>query len=79
MQADAQSAVALKVQAGLPGRKCALLPNLSPHRLFNRKLHLFGIKLEGFEVLPALNGQLNLGGRQEGGGPDHQLQNMNTN
>ena len=79
MQADAQSAVALKVQAGLSGRKCALLPNLPPRRLFNRKLHLFGRRLLESEVLPALNGQLNLGGRQTGGGPDHQLQNMNAN
>ena len=79
MQADAQSAVALKVQAGLAGRKCALLPNLPLCRLFNRKLHLFSGMLLESEVLSALNGQLNLGGRQTGGGPDHQLQNMNAN
>ena len=72
LQADAQSAVALKVQAGLSSRKCALLPNLPPRRLFNRKLHLFGRRLLESEVLPALNGQLYLGGRQE------EVQTINT-
>ena len=72
MQADAQSAVALKVQAGLSGRKCALLPNLPLRRLFNRKLHLFSRGLLEYEVLPALNGQLYLGGRKE------EVQTINT-